>query len=134
MPYYLAGHAKTTLLLSTVKPFDSCTSRPDVCQCLVVHTPMHNMSNEKPSISMTHVACKSKFSSVVRPYMHPCPGNWVAIGRAVVYYYWAAHTLSAGIKCPHCTVAGRRPVNWHRNEISELYLYHNISLIFLFPL
>ena len=35
--------------------------------------------------------------------MHPCPGNRVAIGRAVVYYTLAAHTFSAGIKCRHCS-------------------------------
>ena len=35
--------------------------------------------------------------------MHLCPGNCVAIGRAVVYFAWAAHTFSAGIKCRHCT-------------------------------
>ena len=33
--------------------------------------------------------------------MHPCPGNWVAIGRAVVNYAYAAHTFSAGIKYEH---------------------------------
>ena len=27
---------------------------------------------------------------------------WVAIGHAVVYYAWAAHTFSAEIKCRHC--------------------------------
>ena len=31
--------------------------------------------------------------------MHPCPGNWVEIGRAVVYYAWAAHAFSARNKC-----------------------------------
>ena len=34
--------------------------------------------------------------------MHPCPGNWVAIRPAVVYYARAGHTFSAGIKCWHC--------------------------------
>ena len=34
--------------------------------------------------------------------MHPCPGNWVAIGHAVVYYAQAAHTFSAGIECLYC--------------------------------
>ena len=51
---------------------------------------------------MTHEACKSKLRSVVRSSMHPYPGNRVAIGRAVVYYAWAARQLSAGIKCRHC--------------------------------
>ena len=35
--------------------------------------------------------------------MHLCQGNWVEIGRAVVYYARAAHTFSAEIKCPHCS-------------------------------
>ena len=35
--------------------------------------------------------------------MRPCPGNWVAIGRAVVYHARAAQAFSAGIKCRHCT-------------------------------
>ena len=34
--------------------------------------------------------------------MHPCPGNWVVNGRAVVYYDRAAQAFSAGIKCRHC--------------------------------
>ena len=34
--------------------------------------------------------------------MHPCTGDRVAIGRAVVYYARAAHAFSAGIKCRHC--------------------------------
>ena len=36
--------------------------------------------------------------------MHLCPGNVVAIGRAVIYNARAAHTFSAGIKCRHCTL------------------------------
>ena len=48
---------------------------------------------------MTHEACESKLRSVVRSSMHPYPGNWVAIWRAVVYYACAARSFSAGIKC-----------------------------------
>ena len=44
----------------TVQICNSCTSRPDVCQCLVVQKPMDNMSKHKPNISMTDVACESK--------------------------------------------------------------------------
>ena len=51
---------------------------------------------------MTHEACKSKLRSVVRSSMHPYPGNWVAIGRAVVYYALATRAFSAGIRCWHC--------------------------------
>ena len=35
----------------TVQTFNPCTSRPGVCQCLVVQTPMDNMSKE---VSQTH--------------------------------------------------------------------------------
>ena len=31
-------------------------------------------------------------------YMHAYPGNWMAMGRAVVYFARAAHVSSAGIK------------------------------------
>ena len=34
--------------------------------------------------------------------MHPCPGDCVAIGHAVMYYDWAARAFSAGIRCRHC--------------------------------
>ena len=43
--------------------------------------------------SMTHVACKSKLCSVVRSSLQPCPGNWMAIRRAVENYAPAAHTI-----------------------------------------
>ena len=33
--------------------------------------------------------------------MHPCPGNWVAIGCPVVYYARLPNAISAGIKCRH---------------------------------
>ena len=35
---------------------------------------------------MNHVDCESNIRSVVRSTMHPCLGNSVLIGRAVVYY------------------------------------------------
>ena len=40
----------------TVLTSNSCTSRPVVCQCLIVQTIKDNMSKYKPSTSMTHVA------------------------------------------------------------------------------
>ena len=88
--------------LYTVQIFNSCASRPDVCQCLVVQIPIDNMSKNKPSTSMTHVACESKLRSVVRSFIHPGLRSWVTIGRAVVYHARAAHAFSAGIKCRHC--------------------------------
>ena len=45
------------------------------------------------------------FSCEVRDlWSHPWPGNWVAIGRAVVYYAWAGHAYSTGFKYRHCTL------------------------------
>ena len=60
------------------------------------------MSKTTSSISMTHVACESKLRSIVRPSVHPRPGNLVAIRSAVVYYVRDARAFSAGIKCRHC--------------------------------
>ena len=55
----------------TVQTFNSCTSRPEVCQCLVVQIPIENMSKHKSSTPMTHVACESELRSVVRSFIHP---------------------------------------------------------------
>ena len=86
----------------TVMTFNFCTSQADVCHCLVVQTPMDDISKNKQSIAITHSACKSKLRIVGRSFMHPCPGNQVAIGSAFVHYAQAAHAFSAGIKCRHC--------------------------------
>ena len=53
----------------TIKTFNFCTSRPDVCQHLVVHTPGITCQTNKPSTLLTHVACQSKLYSVVRSPM-----------------------------------------------------------------
>ena len=53
---------------------------------------------------MTHVTCESKPRSVMRSSMNLCSGNWVAIGRPVVYYAQAANAYSAEIKCHHFTI------------------------------
>ena len=50
---------------ATVQTCNSWASRPGVCQCLVVQTPMDNMSKYKPSISMTQVVCESKLRSIL---------------------------------------------------------------------
>ena len=54
--------------------------------------------------------------------MHSCPGNHVSIGRAVVYYARAAHTLSAGIKCWHCRV--RTPLKSVERGSNDLEFFH----------
>ena len=38
--------------------------------------------------------------------MHPYPGNFVAIRRAVVYYDRTVHAFSAGIECWYCSYIG----------------------------
>ena len=91
--------------LPTVQRFDSCTSRPKVCQCLVVQTPMDDMSNDEPGTSMTnvHVAYKAKLCSVVGSSMqHLQETGWKLFGRSVVYYARSVHAFSAGNKCRHC--------------------------------
>ena len=35
---------------------------------------------------MTFVACEADIRSDVRSSMHPCPGNWMAMGNAEVYH------------------------------------------------
>ena len=59
---------------------------------------------------MTHVPFESKLLSFVRSSMHPCPGNCVAIGNAVVYYDQAARAFSAGLICRHCTLICYEPL------------------------
>ena len=88
----------------TVQTPYSCTSRPDVRQCLVVQTPNNNKSWNKPITSMT----KHTFASIsyVQLLNHPCPENWVAIGHAVVYYARVAHAYSAEIKNRYCITLG----------------------------
>ena len=42
----------------TVQTSNSCTSRPDVEQCLAVHAPMDNVLKDRPIILITHKACE----------------------------------------------------------------------------
>ena len=65
--------------------------------------PWITLQEHKPSTSITHVACESKLHSAVSSFMHPCLGNWVVIGHAVVYFSQAPPAFSAGIKCRHCS-------------------------------
>ena len=87
----------------TVQPLNFCTSRSNVCKRLVVKKVMLRCQENNPNTSMTYVVCESKLHSVVRSSIQLCQGNWVASGHIVVYYAWAAHAFSAGVKCQHCT-------------------------------
>ena len=95
---------KSQCLVATVETFNSSTSRPDVCQCLVVQHPRITYKHDNLNISMTHVDCKSEVRLVIRSFLHPYPKKWVAIGHAVVYHARSAHRFSARIKCRHCTL------------------------------
>ena len=61
---------------------------------------------------MIHIACESKLRPAVRSHIHPCPGNWVAMGHSVAYCSQAARAFSAGIKCQHCRHSGRIARRW----------------------
>ena len=84
------------MLYNAVRTCNSCTSRPDVCQCLVVQTSIDKMSN-KPNTFLTNVADESKLRSVnVRDlWSDSSPVNWVPMNYA--------HAFSVGIKSRHCT-------------------------------
>ena len=47
--------------------------------------------------------------------MIPCPRNWVAIDRAVMYFDWAAHAFSAGFKCTLYTYT----CSWFQIQVSS---------------
>ena len=81
---------------TAVQTFDSCPSRPDVGRCSVVETPMNSTSKNKPSPSMTHVACESKLSSYA----------WSFMPRKLVdnREYRPVRTLRVRIKWRHCTL------------------------------
>ena len=116
----------------TVQTFNSCTSRLDVCQCLVAQSFMDNMSWNKSSTSMTHVAGESTLHSVVL-WGHPCPLSWVAIGRVFMYYARAAHAFSTGIKCRLCTCPCEQFLSVHAARSSLFVLIHvDLEYIYIF--
>ena len=55
----------------------------------------------KPSSSMTHVACESKLRLVLRSSLHPWPESFVESERTVLYYARDTQASSAGIKFRH---------------------------------
>ena len=131
-------HYRVPQSRSTVKIFNPCTSLPDVCQYLVLQTAMDNMSKDMPSTPMTHVACESKLRSVARSSMHPCPVNWVTIGRAVVYYAGAAQAFSVEIKRWHCTslrhIVKVKPQYDISHDINMIYcITGNVNVLLMFP-
>ena len=83
------------LNVHTVQTFNPCTSRLGVCQCQVVQTPMDDMlkDNRSKHINDPHsLQIETIFSyELIHSHM---PINRVAIGRAVMYYDWAAHAFS----------------------------------------
>ena len=98
----------TLLTVHWVQTFNSCTSRPEICQCLVVH-PCAIREKTKPSTSITHVACESKLHSGVTA------GAWSRIHNLGYFEpNWACSCISCliflGIQ--------------HRNSESTMYCTH----------
>ena len=64
---------------ATVQIFNYCTSRPDVCQCLVVQTPLVNMSIKTSRAHHWHKQIKATFICEVIHASRPrkMVGNWV---------------------------------------------------------
>ena len=71
---------------------------------------------------MAKVACESKLNSVVRLFMHPCPGSSVAIRLAVVYCARAANAFGAGIRCRYCR-------STHPHSLSHTCAVRNVIYI-----
>ena len=84
---------------STLQTFHSCTGRPDVSQRPLVLIPMNNVSENKPSTPMTHVAYESKLRSVVRSSMPK-----ILVGNRACGQARDTQAFSAGIKCRHCSL------------------------------
>ena len=59
---------------------------------------MDSMSKNKRGTPISNVAWESMLYPIVSSSIHPFPGNWLAIGREVMYHFCAAHAFSAGIK------------------------------------
>ena len=57
--------------------------------------------------------------------MHPCPGKWVANGRAAVCYAQAAHAYSAGVKCRYCSSKSRQLALCNGSREENVFLYVN---------
>ena len=85
------------------------------------------------------VACELKLLSVVRSSMHTYPGNWVAIGRAVVYCARSVQAFSAGIKCQlFYAVSHSKQVTgiiYHpqSNQINEKQIGYAMACFWVYP-
>ena len=65
----------------------------------------------KPNTSMTHLAYKSNLLSVARRgtcWSHTCPENWVAIGRAGVYFTFYTCTVYHRSRNSQCRLKWKR--------------------------
>ena len=95
-----------------VQAFNSCTSRPDLCQWLVVQTPIDNVKK----IGQEHDPCSLRIKAMFS-VIHAWPEYWVTIGRVVVYHTLAAQSIlqselrpalkgkcTIGITCAKCVV------------------------------
>ena len=95
-------------VLYTMQTFHSCTSRPDVCQCLAVLTPMYIMPKNRTSTSVALVLCESKLLSVVRSSRQSGVRSGIMPGQPAhlvqelnVCTYWPAILLTALVHPRH---------------------------------
>ena len=88
----------------TIQTFDSCTGRPDFCQCPVVQIPMNQLSKKGQAHQRPTYLANQNYVQfwgqwpVVASMTRKLGGNR-ACGRV---FCPAAHAFSAGIKCRHC--------------------------------
>ena len=70
----------------TLQTFNSCISRPSVCQCLVVHTPMDNISKGYAKLNNDPRKCSLRIKSVVRPSINQYPKKnwWQSVVRSCI--------------------------------------------------
>ena len=97
----------------TVQTCNSCTNRPDVCQCLVGQTPMDNRSKHAKNLrgprSLRTIAtfnCEA---------IHAQETGWQS-GMRSYYYARTAHIFGAGIKYWQCRCSSRLVAPAQRKE------------------
>ena len=77
---YLNSHF-SILLIPTVQTLNSCTSHPDVCHCLVVQTPMDNISRYQWT---TLLANQSYVQSWGHSCIHAQETKWQSVVRSCI--------------------------------------------------
>ena len=94
------------LVRDTSKTCNSCNSRRNSASAWLYRHPSKTCQKyAKHSIDPRSLRIKCAFS--LRSSMHPCPGNWVAIGRAVVYYSLGCPRIACISQSFMCSVSAQ---------------------------